>query len=415
LVSLGSAVLAEREERAVELPVQELRNFTEILERIKREYVEPVDDEKLLRSAVRGMLSGLDPHSSYLDSDEYQEMQINTSGRFGGLGIEVQMEDGFVKVVAPIDDTPAAKAGLMPGDLIIRLDDRPVKGMTLNEAVDIMRGEPGTDIELTILREGRDAPFTVTITRAVINVNSVKSRMLEPGYGYLRVTQFRSEAADDLRAHLEELKEKADDGLKGVILDLRNNPGGLLTAAIEVADLFLDEGMVVYTQGRAQEDRQEFHATPGDMLRGAPLVVLVNGGSASASEIVAGALQDNGRAVVVGSETFGKGSVQTILPLPNGDALKLTTARYYTPNGRSIQADGIHPDIYLQPVEVSAVGQDAFKGIREADLAGRLPPEAGDKDDAPVKNGDPELVERDYQLYEALNLLKGLTLFHSRH
>ena len=415
LVSLGSAVLADREEQKVELPVQELRNFTEILERVKREYVEPVDDKKLLQSAVRGMLSGLDPHSSYLDSEEYQEMQINTSGRFGGLGIEVQMEDGFVKVVAPIDDTPAAKAGIMPGDLIIRLDDRPVKGMTLTEAVDIMRGEPGTDIELTILREGRDAPFMVTITRAVINVNSVKSRMLEPGYGYLRVTQFRSEAADDLRAHLKKLKEKADNGLKGVILDLRNNPGGLLTAAIEVSDLFLDRGMVVYTQGRNEDDRQDFHATPGDMLRGAPLVVLVNGGSASASEIVAGALQDNARAVVVGSPTFGKGSVQTILPLPNGDALKLTTARYYTPSGRSIQADGIHPDIYLQPVEVSAVSQDAFKGIREADLAGRLAPEASQAEDEPVNNGDPELVERDYQLYEALNLLKGLTLFHSRH
>jgi len=414
-VSLGTDVFANRETPSQALPLQELRTFTEILDRVKREYVEPVDDTKLLHNAIRGMLSGLDPHSTYLDVNEYKEMQISTSGKFGGLGIEVQMEDGFVKVVTPIDDTPAARAGLQSGDLIVKLDDHQVKGMTLSEAVDMMRGDPGTDIKLTVIRQGRDAPFIVTVTRDIINVVSVKSRMLEPGFGYLRITQFRSDATKDLREHMERLSKANQGPLKGLVLDLRNNPGGLLTAAVEVSDAFLDKGLVVYTQGRDATDRQNFNATAGDLLYGAPIVLLVNGGSASASEIVAGALQDNHRAVIIGTQTFGKGSVQTIVPLPAGDAIKLTTARYYTPSGRSIQAEGIIPDIALQSVKVSAIASDGIEMVREADLTGRLSPtnKNSDTKKKPALDEKP-LVETDYQLYEGLNLLKGLTLLQAR-
>ncbi|MDY6942287.1 MAG: S41 family peptidase [Pseudomonadota bacterium] len=411
-LTFAHSVLADRP-KSESVPIDEIRNFTEILERVKAEYVEEIDDQTLLRSAIRGMLAGLDPHSAYLDVDEFEEMQINTSGRFGGLGIEVQMEDGFVKVVAPIDDTPAAQAGLQAGDLIIRLDDQQVKGLSLNEAVQLMRGTPGSKIKLTIVREGRDAPFTVTVTRAVINVQSVKRRLLEPGYGYLRVTQFRNEAAKDLRKALAKLEKENNGPLTGAVLDLRNNPGGLLTAAVEVADVFLDGGLVVYTQGREASARQDYYAKPGESLDGAPLIVLVNGGSASASEIVAGALQDNRRAIVMGTDTFGKGSVQTILPLPDGDAIKLTTARYYTPGGRSIQAEGIVPDVPLQRLKVSTVETDSAGFVREADLAGRLEPD-GEDDQPRRNNGDNGLVESDYQLYEALVLLKGLSLYQGQ-
>ncbi|MDY6957193.1 MAG: S41 family peptidase [Pseudomonadota bacterium] len=414
-LSVGQGVLADRA-GTQKVPLDDIRNFVEILERVKQEYVEPIDEGTLIQNAVRGMLSGLDPHSAYLDASEFKEMQINTSGRFGGLGIEVQMEDGFVRVVAPIDDTPAAKAGLQPGDLIIKLDDSQVKGLTLNDAVNRMRGEPGTSIRLTILREKQDAPFVVTLTRDVINVQSIKQRVLEPGYGYVRITQFRNDAGKDLEDALKKLASENKGPLRGLVLDLRNNPGGLLTAAVEVADVFQDSGLVVYTQGRNGAGRQNFQARPGDDLLGAPMVVLINGGSASASEIVAGALQDNKRALVVGTRSFGKGSVQTVLPLPSGDAIKLTTARYYTPNGRSIQAEGIEPDIPLQPVKVSRVEQ-AIGPVRESELSGRLAPEA-----KPVSGGVPtgteeadgDLVAADYQLYEALNLLKGMTLLQSR-
>lgn len=414
-LGVGQAVLADRTS-AQKIPMDDIRNFVEILERVKQEYVEPVDESALMQHAIRGMLSGLDPHSSYLDASEFKEMQINTSGRFGGLGIEVQMEDGFIKVVAPIDDTPAARAGLQPGDLIIKLDDTQVKGLSLTDAVNRMRGEPGSPIRLTILREKQDAPFVVTLTRDVINVQSVKRRLLEPGYGYVRITQFRNDAGKDLEDALSKLIAENKAPLRGLVLDLRNNPGGLLTAAVEVTDVFQDSGLVVYTQGRDKSSRQDFQSKPGDSLRGAPMVVLVNGGSASASEIVAGALQDNKRALVVGTRTFGKGSVQTVLPLPSGDAIKLTTARYYTPGGRSIQAQGIDPDIPLQPVKVSKV--DAPAGLlRESDLSGRLAPEGKA---APVatptapEEKDGGLVSTDYELYESLNLLKGMTLVQSR-
>ncbi len=414
-LGVGQAVLADRAS-SQKVPLDDIRNFVEILERVKQEYVEPVDESTLMQNAIRGMLSGLDPHSSYLDASEFKEMQINTSGRFGGLGIEVQMEDGFVKVVTPIDDTPAARAGLQPGDLIIKLDDTQVKGLSLTDAVNRMRGEPGSQIRLTILREKQDAPFVVTLTRDIINVQSVKRRLLEPGYGYVRITQFRNDAGKDLEDALSKLVAENKAPLRGLVLDLRNNPGGLLTAAVEVTDVFQDSGLVVYTQGREKTSRQDFPSKPGDSLRGAPMVVLVNGGSASASEIVAGALQDNKRALVVGTRTFGKGSVQTVLPLPSGDAIKLTTARYYTPGGRSIQAEGIDPDIALQPVKVSKV--DAPAGLlRESDLSGRLAPEGKAPPVATPtapEEKDGGLVATDYQLYESLNLLKGMTLVQSR-
>ncbi|MDX1593314.1 MAG: S41 family peptidase [Gammaproteobacteria bacterium] len=406
------APAAEKTKAKPELPLDKLRLFTEVFGRIKQDYVVDVSDDQLLDYAIQGMLAGLDPHSSFLDAESFREIRIGTSGQFGGLGIEVGMEDGFVKVIAPIDDTPAQKAGVQAGDLIIRLDDTPVKGMTLNEAVKLMRGEPGEDIVLTIVREGQDQPLTLTITRDVIKVKSVRSRVLEPGYGYVRISQFRARTGENLLQVVEELKEGAGGALKGMVLDLRNNPGGVLNGAVEVSDAFLDEGLIVYTEGRIADSKLSFSATPGDVLDGAPLVVLVNGGSASASEIVAGALQDHARAVILGEATFGKGSVQTIMPIGQETALKLTTARYYTPSGRSIQAEGIVPDIALGRVRLAALeGQDIGR-LKEADLSGHL--ENGEKapgvqPEAPDVPGPAEIVD-DYPLNEALNLLKGLHL-----
>ena len=415
LVSIGHGVLAERESAQASLPVEELRTFSDVFGRIKNDYVESVEDKELLENAIRGMLTGLDPHSSYLDVEQFKELQVGTTGQFGGLGIEVGMENGFVKVIAPIDDTPAQRAGIEAGDLVIRLDDTPVKGMSLNDAVKVMRGEPGTDIELTIVREGLDKPFQVTITRDIIKVRSVKRRTLEPGYGYLRISQFQSKTADYLEDAIRDLKKENDDNLKGLVLDLRNNPGGVLNGAVAVSDAFLTKGLIVYTEGRIDDSRLRFNATPDDLLDGKPIVVLVNQGSASASEIVAGALQDHKRAIILGSQTFGKGSVQTILPLSGGTALKLTTARYFTPSGRSIQAEGITPDIELESLKVAAVEQ-SLDPLSEADLSGHLDNGNGkngkdsDKDDD--DNGD--LAQSDYQLYEALNMLKGLSILQER-
>ena len=415
LVSIGHGVLAERESAQASLPVEELRTFSDVFGRIKNDYVESVEDKELLENAIRGMLTGLDPHSSYLDVEQFKELQVGTTGQFGGLGIEVGMENGFVKVIAPIDDTPAQRAGIEAGDLVIRLDATPVKGMSLNEAVKVMRGEPGTDIELTIVREGLDKPFQVTITRDIIKVRSVKRRTLEPGYGYLRISQFQSKTADYLEDAIRDLKKENDDNLKGLVLDLRNNPGGVLNGAVAVSDAFLTKGLIVYTEGRIDDSRLRFNATPDDLLDGKPIVVLVNQGSASASEIVAGALQDHKRAIILGSQTFGKGSVQTILPLSGGTALKLTTARYFTPSGRSIQAEGITPDIELESLKVAAVEQ-SLDPLSEADLSGHLDNGNGkngkdsDKDDE--DNGD--LAQSDYQLYEALNMLKGLSILQER-
>ena len=405
-LSLGQGVFAKKKST---LPLEDLRTFTEIFDKIKNDYVEPIEDKTLLENAIRGMLSGLDPHSSYLSPDDFQDLQAGTSGEFGGLGIEVGMEDGFVKVIAPIDDTPAARAGVEAGDLIVRLDDTPVKGMNLNDAVKIMRGKPGSEIVLTIIREGEEQPLEITIVRDVIKVTSIKSRTLDEGYGYVRITQFQSRTGENLRQTLSQLKADNGGSLLGLVLDLRNNPGGVLSAAVSVSDAFLKKGLIVYTEGRLAETKLKFNAKPTDVLDGVPLVVLVNAGSASASEIVAGALQDHNRAVIMGATTFGKGSVQTILPMENNSALKLTTARYYTPSGTSIQATGIVPDIVLDDLEISSSGGSGSSRVTEADLAGHL---EGDEDTP--GEGTNESVETspsdDYALYEALNLLKGLTI-----
>lgn len=409
LISVGGMVMAEREAQPT-VPLDDLRAFSEVFGQIKSSYVEPVTDQKLLENAIRGMLSGLDPHSTYLDEEEFKDLQVGTTGEFGGLGIEVGMEDGFVKVIAPIDDTPAAEAGVQAGDLIIRLDEKPVKGMTLTDAVKIMRGKPGTDIILTIVRDGEDKPLTVTITRAVIKVKSVKSRMLEPGYAYVRITSFQSRTGSGLRDALSELKKENEGDLKGLVLDLRNNPGGLLNAAVSVSDAFLEDGLIVYTEGRVENAEMKFKASPNDMLKKAPIVVLINGGSASASEIVAGALQDHKRAVIMGEQSFGKGSVQTILPTNNGGAVKLTTARYFTPSGRSIQAEGITPDILLSRVKLEQLKED-FKPLKEKDLSKHLENGNGKSEaDSGDQGGKTELNSNDYPLNEALNLLKGINI-----
>jgi len=412
-ISIGSGVFAERETKSTAgLPVEELRTFSDVFGRIKNDYVEDVEDSEMLNNAIRGMLSGLDPHSSYLDQEQFKELQVGTSGEFGGLGIEVGMEDGFVKVIAPIDDTPAQRAGIEAGDLIIRLDDTPVKGLTLNEAVKIMRGKPGTVLRLTVVREGVDQPLKIDIKRDIIKVKSVKSRMLEDGFGYVRISQFQSKTAENMVDAIEKLKKDSDGALKGMVLDLRNNPGGVLNGAVAVSDAFLKKGLIVYTEGRVSDSRLRFNATPDDILDTAPMVILVNQGSASASEIVSGALQDHHRAIVVGTPTFGKGSVQTILPLSNGTAVKLTTARYYTPSGRSIQAEGIKPDIELDQVRVSAV-ERSIDPIKEADLSRHLSNGKDKKSKKSAEEGEEaeeSLAETDYELYEALNLLKGLAI-----
>ncbi len=424
-ITLERAVLAERKDDRKEtvqpLPLEDLRTFTEVFGRIKSDYVEPVDDKKLLQDAIQGMLSGLDPHSAYLNPEAYKEIRIGTEGEFGGLGIEVTMEDGFVKVVTPIDDTPAKRAGIEAGDVIIRLDDTPVKGLALGEAVKMMRGQPGSKIVLTIVREGESAPLKITVTRAVIKIESVKSRMLEPGYGYVRVTQFQGNTGDSLVQALNKLKKENKGALKGLVLDLRNNPGGVLNAAVAVSDAFLKKGMIVYTKGRIEDSKLSFTATPPESADGAAMVVLVNGGSASASEIVAGALQDQKRAVIMGTKTFGKGSVQTILPMANGAALKVTTARYYTPSGRSIQATGIVPDIVVEDLKLSKKDSKGLERLREADLARHL--ENGDapvekKSKAPTKDkkepGKAPAAGEDYQLDAAVNLLKGVNIVRAQ-
>lgn len=414
--SITGNVLANKEE-AKGLPLDQLRNFSDIFSRIKSDYVEDVEDKVLLEHAIRGMLSGLDPHSTYLNPDEYNELRIGTSGEFGGLGIQVGMEDGFVKVISPIDDTPAYKAGLQAGDLIIRLDDKTVKGLTLNDAVKIMRGKPGTDIELTVVREGEDKPLSFVVTRDIIKVKSVKNRLLDPGYGYIRISNFQSRTAPQLLEAINNLKEENKADLKGLVLDLRNNPGGVLNAAAEVTDLFIDKGKLVYTEGRIDNSHYEYNAKPGDVLDGAPVVVLINGGSASASEIVAGALQDHKRAVVMGSKSFGKGSVQTIQELRSGGAVKITTARYFTPKGRSIQGAGITPDIILEKYTVTSADDDSVTRIKESDLSNHISNPTISEED--IKKSDKSkakeekiLATEDYQLHEALLLLKGLTIFN---
>ncbi|MBF6647150.1 S41 family peptidase [Methylobacter sp. BlB1] len=422
LVGTCGSVFADRDNAEVAtdteaLPFEDLRTFTEIFGRIKRDYVEPVSDKKLLEDAIRGMLSGLDPHSAYLIAEEYQELKEGTTGQFGGLGIEVTMENGFVKVVSPIDDTPAQRAGIKTGDLIVRLDDQPVKGMSLNDAVKIMRGEPGSKILLTVVREGEEAPLKIIITRDIIKVKSVKSRMLEKDYGYVRISSFQSRTGESLKEAIADLKKENASNLKGLVLDLRNNPGGVLNAAVEVSDAFIKSGLIVYTEGRIENSEMRFNASPDDIIEGAPIVVLINAGSASASEIVAGALQDQKRAVIIGEKSFGKGSVQTILPTSNGAAVKLTTARYYTPSGRSIQAEGIEPDIALARVKLESVDKSEFTPVKESDLSHHLTNGNKRKDEKTnveqTEKVKEEILElKDYAVHEALTLLKGISIMH---
>ena len=446
LLSLQIPAIAERAGGSP-LPVEELRNFSEVFGRIKSDYVEPVSDKKLITLAINGMLSGLDPHSAYLDADAYKELQVGTQGEFGGLGIEVTMEDGLVKVISPIEDTPAFHAGLKPGDLIFKLDDTLVKGMTLNDAVSRMRGKPGSKIILSVMRKNEPNPLVFTLTRAVIKVKSVKSRMIEPGYAFIRITQFQEHTGENLAAALNKLAKQ--DELKGLVLDLRNDPGGLLTGAVGVSSAFLPkDALVVYTEGRTEDARMRLTASPSYYMRGGdaradylrnlpgiikrvPMVVLVNGGSASASEIVAGALQDNKRAVIMGTQTFGKGSVQTILPLSGGTtAIKLTTARYFTPSGRSIQAKGIVPDIVVE--DPATVDQDRALRLRESDLEHHLangqsdeqsgqPPKVLPNPKQPrprTPAGKQEPIEfgskDDYQLNQAIVQLKSMSPRHGK-
>ncbi|MCG8512139.1 MAG: S41 family peptidase [Rhodospirillales bacterium] len=397
---------------------QMLNLFGDVFERVRADYVEEPTDEELIEAAITGMLSALDPHSSYLSPRSYREMRVNTSGEFGGLGIQVSMdESGLVRVIAPIDDTPAYRAGVEAGDLISHLDGEAVQGLTLDEAVKRMRGKVGSDIKLTIRREGRE-PFDVTITRAVIKIQSVRSR-LEGNIGYLRVSSFNEQTKSGIEKAMKGFRDEIGDDLQGVVLDLRTNPGGLLDQAVGVSDLFLDRGEIVSTRSRRPEDTQRFNARPGDVAANLPIVVLIDGGSASASEIVAGALQDHGRAVIMGTKSFGKGSVQTIIPLPRRGAMKLTTALYYTPAGRSIQQVGIEPDIEVRPARVETL--DSPQRRREADLRGAL--ENGQPDDATeteieteAENEDERGQEpvEDYQLSRALDLIRGISLLSAR-
>ena len=420
------------------LPIEDLRTFAEVFGKIKTDYVDEIEDKKLISEALSGMLAGLDPHSTFLDLDSFKEMQQGTSGEFGGLGIEVGMEDGFVKVISPIEDTPAYNAGLKTGDLIMRLDETQVKGLTLNEAVKIMRGKPGTPIKLQILRKGLDSPLELTIVRSQIKTKSVKAKIVEPNYGYVRVTQFQERTSQDLAQALSKLRKDNKHALNGMILDLRNNPGGLLNSAVGVSSAFLKDGdLVVYTEGRALDSKMHLTAIPENFIRDyprnknffdkvpqdikdVPLVVLVNNGSASAAEIVAGALQDHKRATIIGTRSFGKGSVQSILPMNNGTAIKLTTALYFTPNGRSIQSKGIEPDIFVDD------GFEQF-AVREEDVTNHIANPQGeegidkksDKSLTPPADGGEALRsfkpielggKDDKQFQQALNILKAIDI-----
>jgi carboxyl-terminal processing protease len=385
---------------------RQLSLFGDVFERVRANYVEKPDDSKLIESAINGMLAGLDPHSSYIDSKSFRDLQVQTRGEFGGLGIEVTMEDGLIKVVAPIDDTPAAKAGIMANDIITHLDDEPVQGLTLNQAVEKMRGPENSKIKLKIMRKGQDKPLDVSITRARIQVRSVRSRLEGDDVGFIRVTQFNEQTTGDLKKAITDLSTQASDKLKGWVIDLRNNPGGLLDQAISVSDAFLEKGEIASTRGRNAEETQRFNARAGDLTKGKPLIVLINGGSASASEIVAGALQDHRRATVIGTRSFGKGSVQTIIPLGSSNgALRLTTARYFTPSGRSIQAKGISPDIeVLQEVPEELKARTDTRG--EASLRGHLKAE-GDEQTGSQSYIPPDPKD-DKALHTALDLMRGI-------
>ncbi len=405
---------AQKEKDAVEKQTEEdtyrqLNLFGDVFERVRGQYVEPVTDETLIENAVQGMLANLDPHSSYLDEDDFEDMQVQTRGEFGGLGIEVSMENGFVKVVSPIDDTPAYIAGIQAGDYITHLDEVPVMGLSLSEAVDKMRGKVGEPITITVIREGAEEAMDIKIIRDIIKIQSVRSRVEQNDVGYIRVTVFNQNTMPGVKEAIEQIKKETNGNLVGYIIDMRNNPGGLLDQAIEVADAFLDKGEIVSTRGRTNKDTKRDNATPGDMAEGKPIIVLVNGGSASASEIVAGALQDHRRALVVGTTTFGKGSVQTIIPLPGHGAMRLTTARYYTPSGRSIQAEGIEPDIIIE--QATLTEDEVRQMTKESDLRGALNNDS--KVDNKKSEAEDEEVDKkkDYQLDRAIDLLRGIIIY----
>ena len=424
LLTAGAAL--SKEDKKNDANTYRLLNlFGDVFERVRAEYVEATTDQEMIEAAISGMLTSLDPHSSYMNAKSFRDMQVNTRGEFGGLGIRVTMEGGFVKVISPIDDTPAFRAGIKPSDFITHLDGKTIQGLTLTQAVDKMRGKVGSDLKLTIRREGKD-PFDVTITRAVIKITSVRSRV-EKKVGYVRITQFNEQTDKGLKKVMAKLRKEIGPDIQGYVLDLRNNPGGLLDQAIFVSDAFLDKGEIVSTRSRQPEDTQRFNARPGDLAEGLPIVVLVNGGSASASEIVAGALQDHRRAVIMGTKSFGKGSVQTIMPLAGHGAMRLTTARYYTPSGRSIQAKGIDPDILVKQARIETL--DAPKRRFESDLRNALDngddakgknPGDGkatkDSPDAKKKDGKDAMKDtpQDYQLARALDLLRGVSLFSSK-
>lgn len=415
LFSLSPLFAQDFQSEPLPLPLEEVRMFTEALDRIRMAYVEEVDDKTLLENAIRGMLSGLDPHSAYVIENDFDTLQENTTGEFGGLGIEVGRENGYIKVISPIDDTPADKAGIEAGDLIIQIDGRPTRQILPQEAADLMRGEPGSEVTITVAREGQE-PFDLTVTREIIAITSVRSRMLEPGYAYLRISQFRVNTSNELEEEIEELYAENDE-IKGLVLDLRNNPGGVLQASVGVVDAFIDQGRIVYTEGRIEGNDMEFMATTNTVAGDVPLVILINNGSASASEIVAGALQDHARAIVMGTRSFGKGSVQTVMPLGEQRAIKLTTSLYFTPSGRSIQAQGIDPDIVVENAFVTRRSRNIAQ-VSESNLPGRLD-NANSQDNEAGTNEEmanalisaEEVLVTDYPLNEALNVLKGINAF----
>lgn len=406
----AAAIAAETDEETF----RQLELFGDIFERVRAQYVDEAADKDLIEAAINGMLQSLDPHSSYLNEESFRDMQVQTRGEFGGLGIEVTMEQGLVRVVSPIDDTPAARAGLEAGDFITHLDGESVLGLTLSDAVEKMRGRVGSDIELTIRREGVE-PFDVTVTRDVVRIRSVRNRV-EGKVGYIRITTFNEQTMDGVEASMKSLREEIGNEMIGLVLDLRRNPGGLLDQAVKVSDAFLDQGEIVSTRGRDADNAQRFNATKGDLAEGLPIVVLINGGSASASEIVAGALQDHKRAVVMGTESFGKGSVQTIMPIPGHGALRLTTAKYYTPSGRSIQLTSITPDIIVEQAKVEV--EERTQRVRERDLRNALSNEGVDETPGGEIEEAAELSETtdvtDYQLARALDLLKGIATYNLR-
>ena len=395
------------------LPLEDLRVFAESFKRIRSSYVDDITDQDLLILAIKGMLAELDPHSVYLDKEAIKNFEESTSGNYGGLGIEIIKEQSFIKVISPIDDTPASRAGIESGDLITNLDGISVKGMSISDAVKIMRGEPETNISLSILKKGTSEVIDLNLTRQLVKVSSVSQRYLEEGFGYLRIAQFQARTAKEVREAIIKLKDSGN--LNGLIIDLRNNPGGILRASVDVADTFLDKGLIVYTLGRLEESQNRYEARPGDMLSGLPIVTLVNEGSASASEILAGALQDQERSIVMGTNTFGKGSVQTIIPITETRAVKLTTARYFTPNGRSIQAEGIIPDINVPRHRVTPRNRNNLK-ISEKNLSGHLTNKNSDSEKVnnKTKKEESDLIFRDFQLYQALNVLTGLHKLNSK-